>query len=106
MSNIINNRLTSTDILHFIKNNKDYLFDKYGLVKIGIFGSFAREEQKSDSDIDLIIELKKDTQNIYEIKTELKNYFSSHFNRKIDIAREKYIKPRIKSEILKEAIYA
>ncbi len=100
------NELTSTDILHFIEHNKDYLFDKYSLVKIGIFGSFARKEQNAESDIDLIVEFKNETQNIYEIKEDMRNYFGGHFNRKVDIAREKYVKPRIKRDILKEAIYA
>ena len=100
-----NNQLTSDDVLEFIKNNKKYLFDKYNLEKVGVFRSFAKNQQKPDSDIDLVIELKKNTKNIFEIKTELKKYFKIHFNRDIDIAREKYLKPRIKKEILKEVLY-
>ena len=83
-----------------------YLYKKYNLTKLGIFGSFARNEQSTDSDIDLIVEFKKGTNNIYEIKTELKQYFKEQFNRDVDIAREKYLKPRIKKEIIKETLYA
>ncbi|KHE93753.1 MAG: nucleotidyltransferase domain-containing protein [Candidatus Scalindua rubra] len=100
-----NNEITHNDLIEFIKTNKRYLCSKFHLVKIGVFGSFARNEQTVDSDIDLIVELEENTQNIYEIKTELRNYFKKHLNKDIDIAREKYLKPRVKAEILRDVQY-
>ncbi|MBU1622413.1 MAG: nucleotidyltransferase domain-containing protein, partial [Nanoarchaeota archaeon] len=35
------------------------LLKKYGVVRAGIFGSYARGEQKKKSDLDLLIEVKK-----------------------------------------------
>ncbi len=101
-----NDELKSTEIVSFIKENKSYLCKKYHLTKIGVFGSFARNEQDVDSDIDLIIEFENNTDNIFEIKNELRQYFKDHFNRDVDIAREKYLKPRIIKEIAREALYA
>ena len=38
---------------------KPYLREKYGVKKIGVFGSYARGEEKESSDIDILIELEK-----------------------------------------------
>ena len=100
-----NNEITHNDLIEFIKTNREYLCNKFHLVKIGVFGSFARNEQTAYSDIDLVVELEENTQNIYEIKIELRNYFKKHLNKDIDIAREKYLKPRVKAEILREVLY-
>ena len=100
-----NNEITHNDLIEFIKTNKKYLCGKFHLSKIGVFGSFARNEQTASSDIDLIIELEENTQNIYELKIELRNYFKQHLNKNIDIAREKYLKPGVKAEILKDVLY-
>ncbi len=99
------NEITHNDLIEFIKANKEYLRNKFHLAKIGIFGSFARNEQTVNSDIDLIVELEENTQNIYELKIELRNYFKEHLNKDIDIAREKYLKPRVKAEILRDVEY-
>ena len=94
------------DILLFIQKNKKELLGKYHIVKIGVFGSFARHENNPESDIDLIVEFDESIQNIYETKRALKLLFKERFNRDVDIAREKYLKPRIKDDILKDAVYA
>ena len=48
-------------ILEFIESNKEYFCQQYNIVKIGIFGSVARNEQNDKSDIDLIVEFKEGT---------------------------------------------
>ena len=52
------NMLNRQDILTFLLQNRALLTNQYNVEKIGIFGSFARNEQREDSDIDLIVELK------------------------------------------------
>lgn len=96
----------SNYILSYLTTNKDFLTRKYHITKIGLFGSYARGEENNDSDIDIIVEFEEGTQNLYEIKKDLNNYLNSIFKLKIDICRERYIKPYFKKEILKEAIYA
>ncbi len=93
------------NIILYIKNNKETLTRKYHLSKIGFFGSFARNDINEDSDIDIIVEFDNNTDNIYEIKNQLADLFKNEFHRNIDIAREKYLKPRIKEHILKETMY-
>lgn len=94
------------DILSFLTQNKKMLRDRYHILRIGIFGSYARGEQNINSDIDLLVEFEDNTENLYGIKQQLKKFFRENLNIEVDICREKYIKPRFKKSILKEAIYA
>lgn len=93
------------EILSFLREKKDELFSEYQLVKIGLFGSFARNEGTEDSDIDLIVEFEPDTKNLLEKKSEIKSLLATRFGREVDLCREKYLKPYFKSQILQSAIY-
>ncbi|NOQ30763.1 MAG: hypothetical protein GQ570_06540 [Helicobacteraceae bacterium] len=96
---------TKNEILEFLQNNRKHLLEQYHITKIGLFGSFARNEQKENSDVDLLIELEDGTKNIYDLKNSLRDYLSISFNRSVDIAREKYLKPYAKEQILKDTVY-
>ena len=93
-------------ILEFIKVNRKTLEERFSVEKIALFGSCARNEQTEKSDIDLLVTLKKNTPDIYEVKQGLREFFGRHFNCTVDIASEKYLKPYIRSEIMQEAVYA
>ena len=93
-------------ILDFIATNKRHLRSNYNISKIGLIGSFARDEQNDNSDIDFLIEFKAGTQDIFNLKIDLKQYLKKNLNREIDICRAKYLKPYIKSHILNEVLYA
>ena len=96
---------TKEEILRFLKQNSELLKNRFHVTKVGLFGSFARDEQTKESDIDLLIELEKNTKNIYDLKLSLKEFLSKKLGKNIDIAREKYIKPYAKKYILKDVIY-
>lgn len=94
-----------TDILNYLRENKTYFKTKYDVIKIGIFGSYAREEQTEKSDIDIIVEFEENVENLYDKKFELRECLISKFKTRIDLCREGAIKPIFKSIILKDAIY-
>ena len=96
---------TRDEILNFLSQNKNYFKERFHIVKIGLFGSFARNDQNSTSDIDLIVEFKVNTHNLYDLKREIKQFIKKELNLDVDIAREKYIKPKYKKSILKETHY-
>jgi predicted nucleotidyltransferase len=98
--------LTRQNILQFLSENKEFLRKEFHVAKIGIFGSFARNEQRPDSDIDVLIELENNASNIYDLKWALREFLKNKFNREVDICNEKHIKPFAKPYILKDAIYA
>ena len=92
--------VTKQEIIKFLNENKEFLKVNFHITKIGLFGSFAKDEEKEQSDIDILIEFEKDTQNIFELKNQLRNYIRENLKRDVDICREKYLKPYAKEVIL------
>jgi predicted nucleotidyltransferase len=92
-------------ILDFIAENKILFREEFHIIRIGIFGSYARGEQNPKSDIDLLVEFEENTQDLYDLKLQIKDFFYNRLGIEVDICREKYIKPRLKKSILKETIY-
>ena len=92
-------------ILNFLRENLHDLKANYRIIRIGLIGSFARDEQGEKSDIDLLVEFEPGTENIFDVKAKFKHFLKSKLGRDVDICREKYLKPFIKDYILKEAIY-
>ena len=96
---------TKEEIIEFLKQNRQLLSERYHVSRIGLFGSFARGEQTTVSDVDLLIDLDDDVSSVYDLKSALKSFLSTSFGRDVDIAREKYLKPYAREYILKDAIY-
>ncbi len=83
-----------SDIIRILK--------KYGVKKVGIFGSYATGENNNKSDIDILIEVKKGTSLIgfVGIKLDLED----HLNKKVDLLTYKSIHPYLKKKILREEV--
>lgn len=97
--------MTKEYIINYLREHKDEFSKKFGITKLGLFGSYVRDEAQDNSDIDILIELESNLSNIHEKKTTFKETLENYFNLKVDIAREKYLKPFAKQEILKEVEY-
>ena len=97
---------TRDQILTFLTQNKKLFRDKFHIIRIGLFGSYARGDYYEGSDIDLLAEFEEGTENLYELKLQLKDFFRINLGLDADICCEKYIKSQIKNSILKEAINA
>ena len=95
--------MTKTIILNFLKEHKDELEDKYGLIKIGLFGSYAKGTATKNSDIDLaIVTNKKD----FFLREDLKDFLEKNFNLPVDIGYLDSFRDFYKLKIEKEIIYA
>jgi len=92
-------------ILDYINTNKRRLQSEYHVRRIALIGSFARDEQRASSDVDLLLDLEPDTPDIYQTKRLLRMELESAFGRHVELASERYLKPYGKEEILREAIY-
>ena len=75
---------------------------KYGATSVKMFGSFSKNIETIDSDIDLLIEIEKG-RNILDI-VAIQQAVSNITNRKVDIVTEKGLHWYIKEEILNEAV--
>jgi len=96
--------MTKAFILDFLSSHKDELAQKYGVTKIGLFGSYARDEQREDSDIDIAVEMSNEKKSLRTF-FGLKNEMELAFGKKIDLGIESTLKPIAKEYILKEIIY-
>jgi predicted nucleotidyltransferase len=50
---------TVAEISQILQDQKPYLAERYGVAEIGISGSYVRGEQRTDSDLDILIELER-----------------------------------------------
>jgi len=91
------------NILLQLKSVKQYLKDTYNVSRIGVFGSYARGEEDSESDVDLIVEFAEVPGLREFFGTE--EYLEKLLQRKIDLVREKAIRPELRDQILSEVIY-
>lgn len=97
--------MTKEYIINYLKEHKDEFSQKFGITKLGLFGSYVKGNATNNSDIDILIELENNLTDIHEKKTIFKETLENYFNTKVDIAREKYLKPFAKQEVLKEVEY-
>ena len=95
--------MTRSEILEILNKYKNENAEKYGINKIGLFGSFSKDNERDESDIDIIIETTEpDLFKLVHIKEELEKLF----NKTIDIVRKREkMNPYLKKRIEKDAIY-
>jgi len=76
------------------------ILQRYGVKKIGLFGSCIRGEMTPDSDIDILVDIEKDISllDFVGIKLELEEAL----NRKVDLGEYNTIKPFLRERIMKE----
>ncbi|HLD72155.1 MAG TPA: nucleotidyltransferase domain-containing protein [Candidatus Nanoarchaeia archaeon] len=75
------------------------ILKKNDVVKAGIFGSYARGEQKKSSDIDLLIKYGRKKKSLLDL-VHLKYALEDKLNQKVDILTYKSINNLFKKEIL------
>ncbi len=75
---------------------------KYGVKRIGLFGSYVRGTATTESDIDIIVELERLTFRDY---MGLALFLEDLFKRDVDLVTVTSIKPRLKPYIEKEIEY-
>jgi predicted nucleotidyltransferase len=94
--------LTREEILTILRDNKDRFAEKYGVTKLGLFGSFARNEATEESDVDVCIEMTEPT--LYRL-FDLQEEIMKKTSRPVDIVRVRrgmngYLRKRIRIEAI------
>ena len=78
---------TREDILQFLRNNKERFAEKYGVTKLGLFGSFARDEATEESDVDVCVEIIQPT---YSQMFDLREEIVEKTSRSVDLVRVRH----------------
>ncbi len=95
--------MTKNEILNTLTENKNYLEHNFEVSKIGLFGSYAKDRQTSESDIDFYVEFKKKT---FDNLAGLWVYLEELYHKKIDIVhKHKNNNAVIIANIQKDVIY-
>ena len=92
-------------IIQTLKAILPELRDRYGVISLGVFGSYRRGEQTPDSDLDLLIEFDPAVRFGLLTYCELENSLSDRLAVKVDLVMKKALKPRIGERILEEVVY-
>lgn len=95
---------TKEEYIALLRQYLNLKSEVYGIVRIGIFGSVARNEQTEDSDVDICVEMKKpDLFYMVHMKEELQDLFG----KPVDIVRlRNNMNPMLLSRIQRDGIYA
>ena len=86
-------------VIRRLRNINLQLNRDFGVSKIGIFGSYARNEQGRESDIDVLVEFDRPV-NLFEF-SRLKSYLTDQLGIRVDLVTPGALKPLIKDQILR-----
>ena len=93
--------MNKNEIIAFLKKNRNFLRKKFGVKKIALFGSYARDENQKDSDIDILVDMKPS----FDIFFDLKYYLENNLKKKVDLGLEKNLRVLVKENIKDDLIY-
>lgn len=91
------------EILEALEQVRDEITRRYKVKKIGLFGSFIKEKQKQNSDIDILVEFKEDA-DLFDF-SGLALFLEGKLNQKVDIVPEAALREELRESVLKEAAY-
>ncbi|MHC9063715.1 nucleotidyltransferase family protein [Nitrospira sp. CMX1] len=93
---------TINDIREIVRQHRDILADKYGVSVVGLFGSYARQEQRPDSDIDLLADILRPISLFELVGAEL--YLGEVLETKVDLVPRRDVRDELKSSILESTV--
>jgi predicted nucleotidyltransferase len=91
------------EIIQIIKNKKPEMEFRYGVQRLGLFGSYVRERQEKKSDIDILVTFSRDI-DLFDF-LDLREYLERQLQAKVDLVMETALKPAIGRRILSEVEY-
>lgn len=92
-----------TEIIKIIKSNKPEIESRYGVQRLGLFGSFVKERQRKKSDVDLLVTFNRDI-DLFEF-LDLREFLEKKLGTKVDLVMATALKPTIGKRILAEVEY-
>ena len=96
-------KLTINDILQILRQNKTFLEENFKVKRIGVFGSYVKGLQHSESDIDIIVQIGRPMGFVMFLKLE--KYLTELLGKRVDLLTFSSLKPYMKDKILREVKY-
>lgn len=80
------------------------MYKKHGITYLGLFGSYARGEENTESDIDLLIDFdENETKSLFDI-ADIKIQLEDTLNKKVDLALRGQLKKILEPYIMKDLV--
>lgn len=95
---------TKENILNTLRLHK-HEFSKFGVLNVGLFGSYLRNEQSDKSDIDLLIDFDPKRENFDNFMAVYDIFENIFKNEKIEVVTKNGLSPYIGPKILNEVMY-
>ena len=95
--------MSKQEIIDIIRNSKPVLETRYGVNRLGLFGSYVREQQRKKSDIDLLVSFNHEI-DLFQF-LDLREFLETRLRHKVDLVMESALKPAIGRRILAEVEY-
>lgn|SRR5690554_3995174 len=95
---------TKDEIFDVLKSHKPYL-EKLGITNIGVFGSYVRDEQTKNSDIDLLIDFAPEYENFDNLMAVYDLLESIFKDEKVEVVTKNGLSPHMAPKILQEVTY-
>ena len=96
--------LTQKMIISYLKQHKIDFSNRYSISDIGLFGSFATNNNTKDSDIDIIYKTSSKGLTFAQ-SSQLEDELHIEFGKDIDLVNEDFMNPLIKRKAIKDIIY-
>ncbi len=97
-------KITGIEIQDKLKKNKKYIYSNFHVIEIGLFGSFASEENTAGSDIDILVEFRKGHKDFFNYM-RLKHYLQDMLGKDVDLVMRGAVKPRLRNTIFTQVQY-
>jgi len=88
-----------------LMHDKQKEIERYGVKKIGLFGSYLKSRHKRDSDIDILVEFRRG-EKTFDNYMDLKFFLEDLFNNDVDLVIKENVRLELKKDILKSVRYA
>ncbi len=95
--------MTKQQIIEILHNLKKEISERYKADIKGIFGSYAREEQNQNSDIDILVEFHKGATLLDLVG--LSNFLEERLQTKVDVVSQRAVRKELVDDIYKDIVY-
>jgi predicted nucleotidyltransferase len=95
---------TKNELLTVLKSCREGLAERFGVTDLAVFGSYAREQQKKRSDVDIFVELDK-AHKTFDNYMELEFYLGRIVGGKVDLVIKDSVREELKTKIFREAVH-
>lgn len=95
---------TREELLTVLRSCRESLTERFGVIDLAVFGSYATARQKKRSDIDILVELDKDHKT-FDNYMELKFFLARSIGGKVDLVLKDSVREELKPRIFSEAVH-